>query len=137
MAKDGVKGSAKAKRNGLVELLELTMLVCRRHMRSYSHPKSKHTFTQAQLMSCLVLRARLNLTYRGTSELLSASDGLRAAMGLETVPAHTTLKMFSDRCATPELLDALLGQILELCRERGVLEIQEVAVDSTGVECCT
>jgi len=50
------------------------------------------------------------------------------------VPAHTTLKMFADRCATPELLDALVGRVLELSRERGALAVQDVAVDSTGVD---
>jgi hypothetical protein len=128
--------SCKPKRNDLVELVGLAMVVCRRHMAAYSGPKSKHTFTQAQLMTCLILRARLNLTYRATVDLLAASDGLRAAMGLETVPAHTTLKMFADRCATPELLDGLVGEVLAVCRERGLIEVHEVAVDSTGVACC-
>ena len=128
--------SAKPKRNELVDLVSLSLVVCRRHMSDYSCPKSKRTFTQAQLMTCLVLRARLNLSYRGTVALLACADGLRAAMGLETVPAHATLKMFADRCATPELLDGIVGQVLALCRERGVPEVQDAAVDSTGVTCC-
>ena len=122
-------------RNPLVDLAGLSMVVCRRHMSAYSHPKSKHTFTQAQLMTCLILKAHLKQTYRGFVHLLAASDALRAAMGLEQVPAHTTLKMFADRCATPQLLDALIGQVLVLVRERSGLAVNELAVDSTGIEC--
>ena len=105
-------------------------------MSSYSHPKSKHTFTQAQLMTCLVLKSYLNLTYRGIVQVLELSDQLRDAMGLlSTVPVHTTLKMFADRAATPELLDGIIGQVLAQVREQSGLPVQEVAVDSTGVEC--
>ena len=126
------------KPNPLLELAALSMAACRRHMTSYAHPKSKHTFTQAQLMTCLVLKAHLKQTYRGFVQLLAASDGLRDAIGLSAaaVPAHTTLKMFERRAATPELLDALLGRVLELARERsGGVRVDELAVDSTGVEC--
>jgi len=75
----------------LLNVARVSMVACRRHMASYAHPRSKHTFTQAQLMTCLVLKAYLDLTYRGVVQLLDASDGLRGAMGLSTVPAHTTL----------------------------------------------
>ena len=124
-----------AKPNPLLALAAVSMAVCRRHMSSYSHPGSKHTYTQAQLMTCLVLKAYLKQTYRGVVDLLAASDGLRAAVGLETVPAHTTLKMFEARACTPGLLDALVGRVLELARERAGLEVHDVAVDSTGVAC--
>lgn len=123
------------KPNPLLALAAVSMAVCRRHMASYSHPKSKHTYTQAQLMTCLVLRAYLKQTYRGLVHLLATSDGLRAALGLEAVPAHTTLKMFEARACTPELLDALVGRVLDLARERSGVAVHELAVDSTGIAC--
>ena len=128
----------KPKRNALLGLAGVCMVVCRRHLASYSCPKSKHTFTQPQLMTCLILKAHLKQTYRGVVDLLAASDGLRAALGLDDgrVPGHTTLKEFEKRAVTPELLDALVGRVLALCQEHGGAGVAaEVAVDSTGVEC--
>jgi len=127
--------SGNDKHNDLLAVARFSMIACRRHMSSYSHAKSKHTFTQAQLMTCLVLKAYLNLTYRGIVQVLELSDQLREAMGLAHVPVHTTLKMFADRAATPALLDGIIGQVLAQVREQSGLPVQEVAVDSTGVEC--
>lgn len=121
------------RRNELLEVAELTLVVCRRQLNDYSCPKSKHTYTQPQLLACLVLRAYLKQTYRGIVELLEVGDGLRAALGLNRVPAHTTLKEFADRVLTPNLLDQAVGEVLAVLVERGLV-VQEVAVDSTGVE---
>ena len=71
-------------------------------------------------------------------EVLELSDALCRTLGLSKVPTHTTLKMFDDRVASPELVDEVIGEVLALCREGGVeagVEVGEVAVDSTGVEC--
>ena len=135
MARTLNTSKAKAKHNHTIAVARYSLIACRRHMSSYSHAKSKHTFTQAQLMSCLVLKAYLNLTYRGVVELLELGDGLREALGLAKVPVHTTLKMFADRCASPELIDGIIGQVLAQAREDGGVQVQELAVDSTGIEC--
>ena len=127
-------GVRSTKPNLLLRVAELSMLVCRRKLRTYSCDRSKHTYTQPQLMSCLVLKAYLKQTYRGVVEVLELSDVLCRTLGLSKVPTHTTLKMFADRVASAELLDELVGEVLALCREAGV-EVGEVAVDSTGVEC--
>jgi hypothetical protein len=118
----------------LLRVAEFSMIVCRRQLRSYSCDKSKHTYTQPQLMSCLVLKAYLKQTYRGIVEVLEVSEELRRALGLEMVPAHATLKMFADRVASPELIDQIIGEVVALCRQAGV-QISEVAGDSTGIEC--
>lgn len=121
------------RRNELLDVLSLAMIVSRRCLNDYSCPKSKHTFTQPQLLSCLILRAYRKLTYRGVTELLEASDGLRDVLGLSRVPAHTTLKVFADRVLNPTLLDQAVGQVLQLLQERGLV-VREVAADSTGIE---
>ena len=126
--------AAKTKRNALLDLIRISMLVCRRHLAKYSHPKSPRRYTQSQLMSCLILKARLDLTYRGIVELLEVSSELREAMGLERVPRHTTLEEFFSRVASVELIDRLVGEVLTLCRESGE-PVHELAVDSTGVAC--
>jgi hypothetical protein len=121
------------RRNELLEVARVALVVCRRGLDDYSCPKSKHVFTQPQLMACLVLRAYRKLTYRGTADLLDASDALREALGLSRVPAHTTLKEFEGRVVTPPLLDRLVGAVLALLVERGLV-VTELAADSTGVE---
>jgi hypothetical protein len=122
------------RRNELLEVMRLALIVSRRHLNDYSCPKSKHTFTQPQLLSCLILKTFKKLSYRGTTELLEASDGLRAVLGLEeVVPAHTTLLEFSKRTLSPELIDTLVGEVLQLLQENGLV-VKELAVDSTGVE---
>jgi hypothetical protein len=121
------------RRNELLEVMALTLIVCRRRLNDYSCPKSKHTFTQPQLLACLILKAYLKLSYRATTELLEASDQLRAVLGLELAPAHTTLLEFSKRTLSPALLDQLVGEVLALCQEKGLI-VREVAIDSTGIE---
>jgi hypothetical protein len=120
------------RRNELLEVMQLALSVARRHLSDYSCPKSKHTFTQPQLLACLILRAFKKLTYRGTTELLEASDALREVLGLERVPAHTTLIEFAKKLS-PQLLDELVGGVLAVLQEKGLV-VHEVAIDSTGIE---
>ena len=127
-------GRRGRRRNELLDVARLSLVVARRQLNDYSCPKSKHTFTQPQLLACLVLKAYLKLSYRGTTELLEASDQLCAgALGMSRAPAHTTLKEFADRVLTPALLDRTVADVLGLLVERGLV-VAEVAVDSTGVE---
>ena len=127
--------TARAPRRGneLLDVLRLALVVSRRHLNDYSCPKSKHTFTQPQLLSCLILKALKKLSYRGTTELLEAADGLREVLGLGRAPAHTTLLEFSKRVLSPDLIDSLVGEVLKLLQENGLV-VDELAVDSTGVE---
>jgi hypothetical protein len=119
--------------NLLLNVASLSMIVCRRHLAAYSHKMSPKRFTQSQLMTCLVLRAYLKTTYRGVIEVLEASEQLRQRIGLERLPNYSTLKKFADRVASPELVDALLGQILTLVEK----PTPEVAIDATGLESST
>lgn len=98
----------------------------------YSHPKSPHTFTQPQLMACLVLRAAMGTTYRGLVEVLAVSPPLLAALGLRRLPHYSTLKRFADRAASEDAVAALLAALL--ARMRRADGPVEVALDSTGLE---
>jgi len=130
----GTPARRRRRRNELLEVMRLALIVSRRQLNDYSCPKSKHTFTQPQLLACLILKTFKKLSYRGTTELLEASDALRAVLGLDQeVPAHTTLLEFSKRTLSPQLIDTLVGQVLELLQENGLI-VKEVAVDSTGIE---
>ena len=47
------------------------MPTARKYVEPYSHAKSPRKFIQAQLVSCLVLRAYLKTTYRGTISFMA------------------------------------------------------------------
>jgi hypothetical protein len=115
----------------LLKVAKLSMIVCRRHLAAYSCAKSKHDFTQPQLMTCVVLKTYLKQTFRGVCDILAASDALREAMGLEKIPHYSSLKKFGDRCVSPDLIDGILGTIL---REVGVDPGEPAAIDSTGMD---
>jgi hypothetical protein len=117
----------------LLAVARLSMIVSRRYLGSYSCRKSKKTYTQPQLMACLILKTYLKQTYRGVVDILQNSDTLREALGLKTVPRFTTLQEFQKRMVTPEILDAILGEVLKGAIEQGAAT-GEVAVDSTGIE---
>jgi len=59
----------------------LAMKLGLRHLADYGATRSRHDFTQRQLMACLILRVYLKATYRGVLELLSVSPSLRAVLG--------------------------------------------------------
>ena len=96
------------------QVAELAMKLSQRHLADYGATRSRHDFTQRQLMSCLILRAYLKTTYRGLLDLLAASPALRERMGLtEKLPHFTTLQKFSSRSqvlAIVRKLVAMIGQ---------------------------
>jgi hypothetical protein len=92
------KKTAKAKTPKLERVAERAMRLGRRHLADYGAVKSRHDFTQWQLMSCLILRAYLKTTYRGLIEWLEGHTGLRTVLGMEEkLPHDTTLQKFSVR----------------------------------------
>src|SRR5258707_14126680 len=80
------------------QVAELAMKLSQRHLADYGATRSRHDFTQRQLLTCLILRAYLKTTYRGVLDLLAASATLRERLGLtEKLPHFTTLQKFSGR----------------------------------------
>lgn len=118
------------KPNRLLLVAELSIRAARKYMQPYSHPKSPHKFTQAQLMACLVLRAYLKTTYRGVIEILETSEQLREKLGLRQLPHYSTLKYFADRAGTLEIVDAMLAEVAGAF----IGDDEVVAMDSTGLE---
>jgi hypothetical protein len=116
--------------NTLLAVAALSMQLAGKYMQPYSCAKSPHKFTQAQLMTCLILRAYLKSTYRGIIEILDASDKLRQTLGLKELPHYSTLKYFADRPGTLEIIDAMLTEVAK----QFVNEDEQVAIDSTGLE---
>jgi len=118
------------KRNTLLDVAGLSMRVARRYLQPYSNIKGPKKFTQAQLMTCLILRAYLKTTYRGVIDVLAASESLQKCLGLQRLPHYTTLKHFADRSDTLAIVDAMLGEIVGAVAGQD----DDVAIDSTGVE---
>lgn len=122
--------SKKSEVNVLLEVTSLCMTLSRKYVEPYSHRNSPHKFTQAQLLTLLVLRAYLKTTYRGIIEFVEVSDALRQKIGLTQLPNYSTLKKFADRSSVLEIIDAML---LELVRQFASRDT-EAALDSTGLE---
>src|ERR1700729_4365456 len=116
--------------NRLVAVARLSLRLAGKYLQPYSCAKSPHTFTQRQLMTCLILRAYLKTTYRGLVEILETSEMLRETLGLRRLPHYSTLKYFADRSGTLEIVDAMLAEIA-----KQFAQVDEpVALDSTGLE---
>lgn len=123
--------SSSSRPNVLLEVASLSLRLGRKYVEPYSHQNSPHTFTQEQLLACLILKAYLKTTYRGVIEILDASDALRKRLGLERLPHYSTLKKFADRSSVLEVIDAMLVEIVARFAQDGD---DEVAIDSTGLE---
>jgi hypothetical protein len=115
----------------------LAMKLGLRHLADYGATRSRHDFTQRQLMACLILRVYLKATYRGVLELLSVSPSLRAVLGLQDkMPHYTTLQKFSARSQVLAIADAMIQTI---GRSAGEPEFAQgaAAMDATGLETTT
>lgn len=114
------------------KVAELSMRYGQRYLAQYGATRSRHDFTQRQLMTCLILRVYLKTTYRGVLDLLAASAALRAQIGLdEKLPHFTTLQKFSTRSEVLAIAQKLIAQIGQRASQPGPEEA--VAMDATGL----
>lgn len=129
---------AKASKAATIEkVAEMAMQLGGKHLADYGATRSRHDFTQRQLMACLILRAYLKTTFRGVLEFLSVSPSLRKHLGLgDKLPHYTTLQKFSARSKVLEIADAMIQSI---ARAHGKLEPEPkaAAMDATGLETTT
>lgn len=115
------------------QVAELAMRLGARHLAAYGAVRSRHDFTQRQLMTCLVLRAYLKTTYRGVLEFLSLSPVLRQRLGLtEKLPHFTTLQKFSARSQVLAIVQKLIGAIGAVAAAQATTPTA-AAMDATGL----
>jgi hypothetical protein len=116
------------------QVARLAMSLGQKHLAPYGSYKSRHDFTQRQLMTCLILKGYLKTTYRGVIDFLAGHSALREALGLETkLPHYTALQKFSARPGVGEVAEAMVAQIGQAAlRKEG--KKAAVAVDATGLE---
>jgi len=117
-------------------VLQVAFDAAREAVPAYSHVNSPRTFTQPQLLACLVLKEFLRLDYRGFAEHLAEHAEMTAILGLGRVPHFTTFQKAARRLlkAAPagELFDAVLDRALrDKVRRR---RVPLAAADGTGME---
>ena len=93
----------------------------------YRRRKSKKTFTQPQLVACVLLMMYLNQSYRDFEEWLYATDRVCAALALKSVPDHSTLNRAFHR-----LTETRLRRMLNSLLKKLKVKEEVVAGDSTG-----
>jgi len=126
----------KSKLTAIEGVARLAMRLSQPHLADYGATRSRHDFTQRQLLSCLIVRAYLKTTYRGLLEVLAISPSLRRELGLEDkLPHYTTLQKFSTRSQVVEIVQRLIAQI-------GAAAVKQsanpaAAMDSTGLATTT
>ena len=105
----------------------------RSSLPDHPHRFAPKTFTQPQLFSCLVLKTRMKLDYRGITALLLDAPTLCAAIGLKRVPHFTTLQKASHRLLRCAKFTRLLTATVQcgLGRRR---RIEIAGADSSGFE---
>lgn len=95
----------------------------------YRCARSKHTFTQHQLLVLVVLRQYLGSSYREFVVTVETMTPLLDELDIGEMPHYTTLHKFVARI-DDTVLDSLLASFVDLVD--GPLE---VAIDSTGFMC--
>lgn len=119
------------------KVTHLAMELSRPHLADYGAQRSRHDFTQRQLMSCLILRSYLKTTYRGLLEILAGNGPLRTCLGLEEkLPHYTTLQKFSARSQVRAIAQAIIARIGKAALEQQGPE-QAAVMDSTGLSTST
>src|SRR5438445_8702527 len=100
-------------------------------MPEFASKFSKKTFTQPQLLACLILKTYLRLTYRDAEAWLVATDRVAHILRLGAAPDHSTLCWFFHHKVNDTMLQRLLQRSLGPLDRQPVAD-RVVAVDSTG-----
>lgn len=95
----------------------------------YSSKFSKKAFTQQQLMALYILKQKSKLSYDDFIDDFSTRDSAMLELGLNKVPAASTIKMFVSRMKVV-ILEVMLGKCMNFTRKKKL----NTAVDATGFE---
>lgn len=115
----------------MLKVAELAAEICEGSLALYSCAKSPRKFEQPQLLSILIIRAYLRLTYRGVVSILEISPALQKALRIKTVPDHSTLQRFAERAVDEALINRMLAKMVS---QLGRSKTQVAAMDATGLE---
>ncbi len=116
---------------GPVRFAEVALESSSRVLPIYRTARSKHIFTQPQLLATLLLMRFEDWTFRETEVRLLEHRELRRVLGLRSVPDHTTLYRFMKRLDV-KVLDQVLADTVSSLPTRSSAGA-EIAVDGTGL----
>jgi hypothetical protein len=110
--------------------------VAEKTFSKYSCPKSPKTFTQAQLVACLVLKEFLHQDFRGLVGVLRDAPDWRKAIELKKIPSYSTFHKAQQRLLSGPHFEALMNSIIATAVESGVIskKIMLAAIDGSGLE---
>jgi hypothetical protein len=116
--------------NQLIKFTFVSFKVVKTSLSEYSCVKSKHTYTQHQLMALLYLMKRLRVDYRLFTSTIQLIPEIQLILGLKDIPHYTTLQKFFKRIKS-EAMDKIMDSAVEL------FDINDpwVALDGTGHSC--
>lgn len=120
---------------GLVRFANVALGIASAVLPLYRTKRSKHIFTQPQLLAALLVMRFEDWTFRETEVRLLEHSELRAALGLTRVPDHTAFYRFMRRLRKGLIDEALTEAARRMppAPSGGAV----VAVDGTGLESCS
>ena len=116
--------------NELIKFTFVSFKMAKKSLKKYSCEKSKHTYTQHQIMALLCLMKRLKVDYRLFTSIIQLVPEIRLILGLKCVPHYTTLQKFFKR-----IKSQVIDKIMDLTVELFDIEGPWVALDGTGHSC--
>lgn len=87
----------------------MVLAVGERTLPRYAHPCAPKTYTQAQLLACLIVKAFWSVDYRTAAIWLEDNPTLRDDLALKKTPHFTTLHKAHRRLLRFDLVRSLLG----------------------------
>jgi hypothetical protein len=116
--------------NELIKFTFVSFKIAKMSLSEYSCEKSKHTFSQHQLIALLCLMKRLKLDYRLFTSIIQLMPKIQTLIGLKTIPHYTTLQKFFKRLKS-DIMDKIMHKTVKL------FDINDpwVALDGTGHSC--
>jgi hypothetical protein len=119
-------------RQDLLQVARLAYRLAAYVLPPYSSTFGPKKFTQPSLLACLCLKEDLKLDYRGLEALLASAAELRAGLGLQAVPDHSTLHWFMRHKISPTRLRQVRAASLRLFTRRYGRGRRIMSVDATG-----
>ncbi len=129
--------------NRLLNFAKLALTVAQRILPEHAHKFAPKTYTQPQLLACLLVKEYLHLDYRTAQEVLDASDRLRRILRLRRAPDYSTLWHFAQEKVSSDLIEQALAETVRLLEtdspppppggSTSGEPLRCVALDSTGL----
>jgi hypothetical protein len=93
--------------NELIKFTVVSFKLAEMSLSEYSCYKSKHTYTQHQLMALLCLMKRLRLDYRLFTSIIQLMPEICLILGLKEIPHHIMLQKLFKRTKS-QIIDEII-----------------------------